>query len=111
MKWLVLLVAIVSEVVGTSALKASQGFTRFIPSIVVIAGYASAFYFLSLTLKSIPVGIAYAIWSGVGMVLVSVAGLVLYRQTLDLAAIVGIGLIVAGVVLLCLVSQSGQSPG
>lgn len=106
MKWFLLLIAVVSEVVGTSALKASQGFTRLVPSLLVIGGYASAFYFLSLTLKSIPLGIAYAIWSGVGIVLVSVAGLVLYRQTLDLAAILGIVLIVAGVVLLCLFSKS-----
>ncbi len=106
MKWFLLLIAVVSEVVGTSALKASQGFTRLVPSLLVIAGYASAFYFLSLTLKSIPIGIAYAIWSGVGIVLVSVAGLVLYRQALDLAAVLGIILIVVGVVLLCLFSKS-----
>jgi small multidrug resistance pump len=106
MKWLLLLIAVVSEVVGTSALKASQGFTRLTPSLLVIGGYASAFYFFSLTLKSIPIGIAYAIWSGVGIVLVSIAGLVLYRQALDLAAVLGIALIVAGVLLLCLFSKS-----
>ena len=106
MNWLYLFIAIVSEVVGTSALKASQGFTRLIPSLLVIGGYASAFYFLSLTLKSIPVGVAYAIWSGVGILLVSIAGFVLYRQTLELPAILGIILIVAGVVLLCLFSKS-----
>jgi small multidrug resistance pump len=106
MNWLYLLIAVVSEVIGTSALKSSQGFTRLVPSVIVVAGYASAFYFLSLTLKAIPVGIAYAIWSGVGIVLVSIAGLVLYRQTLDLAAILGISLIVAGVAVLCLLSKS-----
>jgi len=79
MKWLCLFVAIISEVIGTSALKASQGFTRLIPSLLVIGGYSTAFYFLSLTLKAIPVGIAYAIWSGVGILLVSIAGFVLYR--------------------------------
>lgn len=106
MKWLYLLIAIVSEVLGTSALKASEGFTRLIPSILVIGGYAFAFYFLSLTLKAIPVGIAYAIWSGVGILLVSLSGFVLYRQTLDLPSILGITLIAAGVALLCLCSKS-----
>jgi small multidrug resistance pump len=106
MKWLCLFIAIISEVIGTSALKASQGFTRLIPSLLVIGGYATAFYFLSLTLKAIPVGIAYAIWSGVGILLVSIAGFVLYRQSLDLPAITGISLIVTGVIVLCLFSKS-----
>jgi len=106
MKWLCLFIAIISEVIGTSALKASQGFTRLIPSLLVIGGYATAFYFLALTLKAIPVGIAYAIWSGVGILLVSIAGFVLYRQSLDFPAIAGIGLIVIGVVVLCLFSKS-----
>jgi small multidrug resistance pump len=106
MNWLYLFIAVVSEVVGTSALKASQGFTRLIPSLIVLAGYAVAFYCLSLTLRTIPVGVAYAIWSGVGIVLVSIAGLILYRQTLDLPAIAGIVLIVAGVLVLCLFSKS-----
>jgi small multidrug resistance pump len=106
MKWLYLFIAIVSEVVATSALKASQGFTRLTPSILVVAGYGAAFYLLSLTLRSIPVGVAYALWSGVGILLVSIAGIVLYRQTLDFPAILGIVLIVAGVVVLCLFSKS-----
>ena len=106
MKWLYLFVAIISEVVGTSALKSSQGFTRLMPSLLVVAGYAAAFYFLSLTLSSIPVGVAYAIWSGVGILLVSLAGYVLYHQTLDLPALLGISLIVAGVVILSLFSKS-----
>jgi small multidrug resistance pump len=105
-KWLYLFIAIISEVVATSALKASQGFTRPMPSILVIAGYAAAFYFLSLTLNSIPLGVAYALWSGVGILLVSFAGVMLYHQTLDLPAILGILLIVAGVVVLCLFSKS-----
>ena len=77
MKWLYLFVAIISEVVGTSALKSSQGFTRIMPSLLVIAAYAASFYFLSLTLSAIPMGIAYAIWSGVGILLVSLAGVLL----------------------------------
>ena len=106
MKWLYLFIAIISEVIGTSALKSSQGFTRLMPSLLVVAGYAAAFYFLSLTLASIPVGVAYAIWSGVGILLVSLAGYLLYHQTLDLPAVLGITLIVAGVVILSLFSKS-----
>jgi len=82
--YLYLSIAIVAEVIGTSALKASEGFTRLGPSLITILGYAAAFYFLSLTLKTIPVGIAYAIWSGVGIVLISLIGYALFRQTLDL---------------------------
>ena len=106
MKWLYLFVAVGSEVIGTSALKATEGFTHLLPSLVVIAGYAMAFYFLSLTLRSIPLGIAYAIWSGVGILLVSIAGFILYRQTLDFPAVLGIVLIVSGVVVLSLFSKS-----
>ena len=102
--WLYLLVAIVAEVIATSALAASQGFSRLLPSAVVVAGYGIAFYFLSLTLRSIPVGIAYAVWSGVGVVLISLAGLVLFGQRLDFAAMLGIGLIVAGVLVINLFS-------
>ena len=100
MNWLYLAIAILSEVVATSALKASAGFTRLYPSISVVGGYALAFYFLSLTLRVIPVGIAYAIWSGVGVVLVCLLGWLVYGQKLDIAAGVGIALIVAGVVVL-----------
>lgn len=101
-----LLVAVVFEVVGTSALKASEGFTRLKPSLVVLVSYAAAFYFLSLTLKTIPVGIAYALWSGIGIVLISVVGYVWYRQSLDLPAMVGIALILAGVLVTNLFSRS-----
>jgi small multidrug resistance pump len=100
MHWFYLAIAIVSEVIATSALKATEGFTRWLPSLLVVVGYASAFYFLSLTLRTIPLGVSYAIWSGVGIALVSVIGWVLYDQSLDAAALVGIGLIVAGVVVL-----------
>lgn len=105
MNWLYLAIAIVSEVVATSALKASEGFTRWAPSLLVVVGYASAFYFLSLTLRTIPIGVAYAVWSGVGVVLVSLVGWLLYRQSLDAAAFIGIGLIVAGVLVLNLFSK------
>jgi small multidrug resistance pump len=100
MQWLYLGTAIVAEVIATSVLKASEGFIRLIPSLVVLAGYATAFYFLSLTLRTIPLGIAYAIWSAVGIALVSVIGWLLYKQSLDAPAIIGIGLIVAGVVII-----------
>jgi small multidrug resistance pump len=100
MQWLYLGTAIVAEVIATSVLKAAEGFTRLIPSLVVLTGYATAFYFLSLTLRTLPLGIAYAIWSAVGITLVSVIGWLLYRQSLDAPAIIGIGLIVAGVVVI-----------
>jgi len=100
MAYLYLAIAIVSEVVGTAALKASEEFTRLIPSLIVLGGYASAFYFLTLTLRTIPVGIAYALWAGIGIVLICVASWILYKQTLDTAAIIGVGLIAVGVVLI-----------
>ena len=100
MQWLYLRTAIVAEIIATSVLKAADGFTRLIPSLVVIAGYATAFYFLSLTLRTMPLGIAYAVWSAVGIALVSVIGWLLYGQNLDAPAIMGIALIVAGVVVI-----------
>jgi small multidrug resistance pump len=81
-------------------LKASEEFTRLVPSLIVVAGYAMAFYFLTLTLRTIPVGIAYALWSGLGVVLISAAAWVLFKQALDLPAVIGIGLIAAGVIVL-----------
>jgi len=104
--WLFLSIAIVSEVIATSALKAADGFTKPMPSVVVVLGYGLAFYCLSLTLRTIPVGVAYAVWSGVGIVLVSVVGWVLYDQRLDAAALVGIGLIASGVMVLNMLSKS-----
>lgn len=101
---LALLIAILSEVAATSALKASDGFRNLLPSAVVVVGYGSAFYFLSLALRTIPMGVAYAIWSGIGIVLISLAGLVLYGQKLDLAALAGIALIIAGVFVLQVLS-------
>lgn len=97
--------AIVAEVVATSSLKASAGFTKFWPSLLVVAGYAIAFYFLSLTLKAIPVGIAYAIWAGLGIVLISVVGWAVFGQKLDFASIVGMSLIIAGVVVINVFSK------
>jgi small multidrug resistance pump len=106
MNWVYLSIAIVSEVFATSALKASMGFTRLVPSIIVVVGYAGAFFFLSLVLRTIPVGIAYAIWSGAGVVLISIAGLFVYHQRLDIPAIVGIALIAAGVVTINVFSKT-----
>src|SRR4029453_11040089 len=97
MGYLFLSIAIISEVVGTAALKASAEFTRPIPSLIVVAGYASACVCLSLTLRTLPVGIAYAIWSGCGIVLVALVSYALFGQKLDAPAMVGIGLITAGV--------------
>lgn len=105
--WLQLLLAIVAEVVATSALKASHGFTRPWPSVVVVLGYSVSFYCLSLVLKTIPVGITYAVWSGLGIVLITLAAWWLYGQTIDTAGLVGMGLILAGVVVLNVFSTSG----
>lgn len=104
--WFYLGVAIVSEVAATSALKASEGFTRLWPSLLVVAGYAAAFYFLSLTLKSIPVAVAYAVWSGVGIALIALIGWLFFKQALDAPTLLGLALIVAGVLVLNLFSKS-----
>lgn len=104
--WLFLYTAIIAEVIGTSALKASDGFTRLWPALVVVVGYGVSFYMLALTLRAIPMGIAYAVWSGVGIVLISVVAWLLFGQKLDAPAILGITLIVAGVVVLHLFSKS-----
>jgi small multidrug resistance pump len=109
MQWVFLAIAVVSEVIGTSALKATEGFSRFWPSAIVVLGYASAFYFLSLTLKTIPVGVAYAAWSGIGIVLVTLIAWLVYGQALDLPAIAGMALIIAGVVGLNLFSTVSHS--
>lgn len=106
MTWVYLLIAIIAEVAATLALRPSQGFTVLLPSLVVVAGYAAAFFFLSLTLNSIPVGIAYALWSGIGIVLISVIGWAWFGQALDTPAILGIALIAAGVAVLNLFSKT-----
>ncbi|HVL75399.1 MAG TPA: SMR family transporter [Noviherbaspirillum sp.] len=104
--WMFLGMAILAEVAATSALKSSAGFTRLGPSILVVIGYACAFYFLSLTLRTIPVGVAYAIWAGLGIVLISLIGLFVFGQTLDAPALIGMGLIIAGVVVMYAFSRS-----
>ncbi|MFZ6847753.1 DMT family transporter [Undibacterium sp. RuRC25W] len=106
MNWVYLGLAIICEVIATSALKASVGFTRLLPTVILAIGYTAAFYFLSLTLRSIPVGIAYAVWSGVGVVLISLVAWMLYGQELDLPAMLGMGMIVAGVIVLNLFSKT-----
>lgn len=107
MQWLFLFLAIIGEVIGTSALKASDGFTKIVPSIIVVAGYAVAFFFLSLTLKdNINIGVVYAIWSGVGVSLISAIGYLYYKQSLDIPALLGIALIIIGVMIINLYSKS-----
>ena len=104
--WVYLFLAIMSEVIATASLKSTEGFTKPIPSIIVLVGYCAAFYFLSLTLDTISIGVAYAIWSGVGVATITVVSYFLYDQKIDLAGILGIGLIIAGVIVLRLFSES-----
>jgi small multidrug resistance pump len=106
MGYVYLAIAILGEVMATSTLKATEEFTRFWPSVLVVAGYGLAFFFLTLVLRSIPVGVAYAIWSGLGIVLVTLAGVVFYRQIPDLPAILGMLLILMGVVVIQLFSAT-----
>ena len=106
MKWVYLLIAIVTEVIATTALKSSEGFSRLWPSVIVVIGYALSFYFFSLTLRTIPTGIAYAIWSGIGMVLIALIGWLYHHQKLDLPAILGMTLIILGVLVINLFSKS-----
>jgi small multidrug resistance pump len=106
MPYVYLAISIIAEVIGTSALKASEGFTKLWPSVVVVVGYGVAFHFLSLTLKTIPIGVAYAIWAGAGISLVAIVGWVLFEQKLDAAAIIGMCLIITGVVVMQVFSKS-----
>lgn len=106
MQYAPLVLAILGEVVATTALKAADGFRAPLPTLVSLGGYCAAFYLLSLALRTIPVGIAYAIWSGIGQVLVMFAAWLLYGQSLDLAACLGIALILAGVLVLAMFSTS-----
>jgi small multidrug resistance pump len=101
-----LAIAIISEVIATTALKLSDGFTKIIPSIVVAVGYGVSFYFLSLSLKTLSIGVAYAIWSGVGIVLTIAVGIFLWRETLDTARIIGSTLIIGGVLIINLFSKN-----
>ena len=106
MTYIYFAVAIVSEVVATSALKASEQFTKLTPSLIVIIGYGISFYLVTLVIRTIPVGITYAIWSGVGIVLVAVVGAILYKQIPDMPAAIGMGLIIAGVVIINVYSKT-----
>lgn len=98
--------AILSEVVATSSLKSTEGFTKLVPSVIVIVGYCAAFYFLSMTLDTIPIGVAYAVWSGVGVAGIALISVLFLDQRLDAAALIGMGLIVAGVVVLRVFSDA-----
>ncbi|GAA2872830.1 multidrug efflux SMR transporter [Aminobacter sp. P9b] len=106
MTYIYLIVAVAFEVVATTALKETNGFTRLLPSLVTVAGYAAAFYFLSLVLRTVPVGVVYALWCGAGIVFITAIAWVWFRQALDLPALLGIGLIMAGVVVINLFSKS-----
>ena len=99
-KWTFLAMAIFSEVVATSSLKSTEGFTNLIPSVIVLVGYSAAFYFLSLTLNEMPVGIAYAIWSGVGIVGIAIVAMIFHEQNLDAGAMIGMGLIILGIIVM-----------
>lgn len=100
MPYVYLAISIVAEVIATSALKASDGFSKLWPSVIVVIGYGIAFHFLALTLKTIPVGVAYAIWAGAGVTIVAIVGWLLFGQKLDAPAIIGMAMIVGGVVIM-----------
>jgi small multidrug resistance pump len=104
--WLAIGIAIVAEVIATTALKASNEFTRLVPSLIAALGYGVAFYFMTISMRVLPVGIMYAIWSGLGVVLISLLGWLVHKQMLDLPAMVGMGFIVAGVVIINVFSKS-----
>jgi len=106
MAYFYLAIAIVAEVIATSALKASAEFTKLVPSILVVVGYCVAFYFLTLVLRTIPIGISYAIWSGLGIVLITLVGIFMYKEIPDGPALMGMGLIIAGVVVINLFSKT-----
>jgi small multidrug resistance pump len=104
--WLALAIAIVAEVIATSTMKATNEFTRFWPSVVVVLGYGTGFYFMTISMRVLPIGIMYALWSGVGILVVSIMGWVIYRQALDIPAIIGMSFIIAGVVVINVFSKS-----
>jgi len=108
MGYVYLVIAIIAEVIATNALKASDEFTKLVPSIIVVVGYGAAFYFLSLVLKFIPVGVAYAIWAGLGIVFTAILAAILFKQYPDLPAIIGMILIIAGVVVINVFSNTGN---
>jgi len=104
--YLYLTIAIITEVIGTNALKASEEFTKIIPSIIVVAGYGVTFYCMTLLLRTLPVGIMYALWSGLGIVLVTITGAFIYKEIPDVPAVIGMGLIIAGVVVINIFSKT-----
>lgn len=104
--WLALSIAIVAEVIATSALKASNEFTQLVPTLIAVVGYSTAFYFMTISMRVLPIGIMYAIWSGMGIVLISIVGWLVYKQNLDLPAIIGMVLIIAGAVIINIFSKS-----
>jgi small multidrug resistance pump len=104
--YLYLAIAIITEVVATNALKASEEFTKIIPSMIVVAGYGVTFYCMTLLLRTLPVGIMYALWSGLGIVLVTITGAVIYKEIPDVPAVIGMGLIIAGVVVINVFSKT-----
>ena len=106
MTYVYLFLAIVAEVIATSALKAAEGFTKLVPSLLVVIGYVAAFFLLSLVLRSMTVGIAYAIWSGVGIILLAIVGAMAFREMPDMPAIIGMGLIIAGVIVIHVFSNT-----
>ena len=109
MVYVYLSLAIITDVAATCALKSSAEFTKFYPSVIVIVGYLAAFYFMALVLRTLPIGITYAVWSGAGIVLVAIAGMVLYKQVPDTSEIIGMGLIVLGVVVLNVFSETANA--
>lgn len=106
MAYLYLALAILAETIATSALKASEEFTKILPSAIVLVGYGISFYFMTLVLRTIPIGITYAVWSGIGIVLIAVVGAIFYKQIPDIPAVIGMGLIIAGVVVIHLFSKT-----
>lgn len=108
MAYFYLVLAVMAETVGTSALQASQQFTKPLPSVLVVIGYATAFWFLSLVLRTIPVGVAYAIWSGLGIIFIALIGWLVFRQPLDMPAVIGMTMILAGIIVIQLFS--GTAP-
>ncbi|MCP3971004.1 MAG: QacE family quaternary ammonium compound efflux SMR transporter [Rhodobacteraceae bacterium] len=106
--YIALILAILTETIGTSAMQASQQFTRLVPSVLVVVAYALSFYFLAVVLKYIPVGVAYAIWSGVGIVFIALIGQFFFDQRLDLPAVLGIAMILAGLLVIHLFSGNAS---
>jgi small multidrug resistance pump len=107
-QYVYLIIAVIFETFGTACLKSSNEFTKLWPSLGVIIGFAGAFYFLALTLRYMPIGVVYAVWSGLGIIFIALIGLIVFKQSLDIAAYIGMGLIIAGVVVLNLFSNSGS---